>query len=118
MRKIKFRAKRIDNGKWAYGLLVPMFGQLGIIKANDENTFYVVDTKTIGQYTGLKDRRRKEIYEGDILKGVYFFSGAGWFDTGEGEYTINAKVIYEDGKFTCNGFDVGDICDSVKVSRN
>lgn len=65
-REIKFRAKRLDNGEWAYGDLHLRTPHAHIHSEVGSKAF--IDTDTIGQFTGIKDTSDKEVYEGDILR--------------------------------------------------
>lgn len=69
MREIKFRGK--SDNDWVYGYLLKVdewhqaehehfdyFIQTDNIKDEEYECFYITDNNTIGQYTGLKDKKR------------------------------------------------------------
>ena len=110
IREILFRGKAINrdpnrvyrtdykNGDWVFGLPTKLERDFNIAEMRNEVgvSGIDVDIETVGQFSGLTDRKSKKIFEGDIVKAVINLAG-------ELCYAIGV-VIFENGTFKLKVF--------------
>lgn len=96
---IKFKAKRLDNGEWIVGSLIRSTAgvkEKAYIVDNfssmSDYSVVGIDPSTVCQFTGLKDCKGKEIWEGDIVERVIY-------DPFKGSSKVKAVIEYLNGAF-------------------
>lgn len=108
MREIKFRAWDKDR-KCFFPCIVgntdtnddKWICPLTLGEVNGVKDWYNNDTCEVIQYTGLKDKNGKEIYEGDIL--------AISIPNGEREQIV--RVFFENGQFVISHYAINLLCE-------
>ena len=111
-----FKAKRLDNGEWVQGYLYGIWEKRYVLcgMTNDIPDMIEVDTSTICQCTGLKDKNGQKIWENDVV---------GFWDTystenGQAEADCIGKVVWDDetisfqvtNRLSADSYEVLDEC--------
>ena len=118
MREILFRAKRKDNGEWIEGNVLQCddgdcyIATSCLVGASDEPLMvaaYKGNPETLCQFTGLRDKSGKRIWENDIVQTpfrrfVVTYSDGVW---GDRDGTAMRESIFGEG-----GVVIGNIFDN------
>lgn len=100
-RKILFKAKKLSDGKWAEGYFYKECDNTYIIEDRQKdsmlnrNEAFLVDPSTVCQFTGLKNKDGKPIWEHDIICNPFLD------DKGQ-------EVIFNNGVFMIDGIPISE----------
>jgi hypothetical protein len=107
MREIKFRAWHKELKKMFYNCTVNSFGTWQC-----ESTHFGGENDTLMQFTGLKDKNGKEIYEGDIIT---FYSDS---LNGQKTFVVGWKGLGFGFMPFGNVWDFGHYCEDYEIIGN
>jgi len=101
MREINFRVWNVDSFIFSYKMSDGCFGDCWM------------DNDNLEQFTGVRDKKGKDIYEGDKLKVGFHYEG----DFEVEEYI--GVVVFEDGAYFIDSLadNIGDELDSSAVNN-
>lgn len=104
MRELKFRAWNIWRKEIEYFDDLYWFEENGV--NNEKDSQY-----HIMQYTGLKDKNGKEIYEGDIVEFKH--------EIGDNDYSIEVYVVrFDNGTYNISWAFADNFCDECLMLGN
>lgn len=120
MREILFRGQSIEDNKWVYGDLIREKKSFGKIctriyrTTNNGWELIDVDSKTVGQYTGLNDENGNKIFENDIVAYWDTYST----ENGQSEADCIGKIVWDDetisfqvtNRLSAESYEVLDEC--------
>lgn len=120
MREILFRGQSIEDNRWVYGALIREKKSFGKIctriyrTTNNGWELIDVDSKTVGQYTGLNDENGNKIFENDIVAYWDTYST----ENGQSEADCIGKVVWDDetisfqvtNRLSAESYEVLDEC--------
>lgn len=116
MRETLFRGLDVMTGSWVYGNHVKTGEGLHFIIPQNSNEILLtrVDEDTVGEFTGLRDKNAKKIYEWDAIKNdrgtvliVKFVDGAFY---AEGTDAISKSHVFSNlSDFSSWSTVIGDI---------
>jgi uncharacterized phage protein (TIGR01671 family) len=124
MRKVEFRGKRKDNGKWIYGDLIRHYSMssaythvaphISYYDRNGEGYLqYEVIPESIGEFTGqygtVKGKSKQPIFEGDIQRDEIEF------DEGDERHYYVCRYLPEIAAFVWMSY--GDTCTDWETSK-